>query len=145
MKSEPSVYSIDDLARDRRTGWEGVRNYQVRNMLRDEMHQGDLAFFYHSSCPEPGIAGLMTIAGPARPDPSQFDRRSDYYDPRSRREDPTWLLVEVVFRQKFPRVITLAELKAERALAGMALLRPGNRLSIMPVTPAQKDVILSLL
>ncbi len=145
MKSEPDVYSIDDLKRDRRTGWDGVRNYQVRNLFRDEMRKGDLAFFYHSSCPEPGIAGIMVVDGAAVPDPSQFDPESDYYDPASRRDDPRWLMVYVRFRRKLPRVITLDELRAAPGLASLPVLRRGNRLSVTPVGTAQWERILSLI
>jgi predicted RNA-binding protein with PUA-like domain len=137
MKSEPSVYGIDDLARDRRTSWDGIRNYQVRNMLRDEFAPGDRAFFYHSSCDDPGIVGTMEVAGCAVPDPSQFDRKSDYYDPRSTRDNPTWLAVEVAFARKLPRVITLDDLKSVSDLRAMQVLRRGNRLSITPVTVAE--------
>lgn len=144
MKSEPDVYGIDDLERDRRTTWDGVRNYQVRNMFRDDMGPGDLALFYHSSCPVPGVAGIMKISGAARPDPTQFDRKSPYFDPRSRREDPAWLSVEVSFERRLPRIITLDELRAVPALAGMQLLRRGNRLSVTPVTAAEWKAILAL-
>jgi len=145
MKSEPDAYSIDDLKRDRRTGWDGVRNYQVRNLFRDEMRQGDLAFFYHSSCPDPGIAGIMAVDSAAVADPSQFDPRSDYYDPASRRDDPRWLMVYVRFRRKLPRVVTLDELRAARGLAALPVLRRGNRLSVTPVSAAQWQRILGLL
>ena len=137
MKSEPSVYGIDDLVRDRRTAWDGVRNYQVRNFMRDAMRPGDLAFFYHSSCPEPGVAGTVRIVGAARPDPTQFDPRSAYHDPKSTRDAPAWLTVEVELVRRYPRVVGLAELRATRALAGLAILRRGNRLSVTPVTAAE--------
>ena len=145
MKSEPSVYGIDDLERDGQTSWDGVRNYQVRNLIRDEMRKGDRAFFYHSSCPEPGIAGIMEIAGPARPDPTQFDRRSEYHDPKSSREAPTWLTFDVRFVRRLPRVIPLAELRQQKALARMPILQKGNRLSITPITAAEWKHILGLL
>lgn len=145
MKSEPSVYGIDDLQRDGTTAWEGVRNYQVRNLIRDEMQPGDLAFFYHSSCPEPGIAGIMTIAGPGKADPSQFQANSPYYDPKSKPAAPTWLAVDVRFVRKLPRVIGLDELRSHKALAGMLVLRRGNRLSISPVTPAEWRAIEGLI
>lgn len=144
MKSEPDVYSIDDLKRDRRERWEGVRNYQVRNMMRDEMRKGDLAFFYHSSCPEPGIVGIMRVARAAYPDDTQFDRRSKYYDPKSDPAEPRWLMVDVSFRRKLKRPITLKELKERRELADFPLLRRGNRLSIMPVSAAEWEFILDL-
>lgn len=134
LKSEPSVYGIDDLVRDRRTSWEGVRNYQVRNFMRDVMRPRDLGFFYHSSCPEPGIAGTVRIRGEARADPTQFDRKSPYYDPKSRPDAPTWLTVEVDLVACYPRIVGLDELRAVPALRGLATLRRGNRLSITPVT-----------
>jgi predicted RNA-binding protein with PUA-like domain len=145
MKSEPSVYGIDDLERDGRTTWDGVRNYQVRNLMRDEMRAGDQAFFYHSSCAEPGVVGVMELAGAARPDPTQFDPGSDYFDPKSTRDEPRWLTVEVRFRQRLPRVIGLDELRKPRPLADLPVLRRGNRLSVTPVTPVQWRAILALL
>lgn len=146
MKSEPDVFGIDDLeARPGQTEpWDGVRNYQVRNMMRDEMRPGDAAFFYHSNCEVPGIVGVMEIAGEARPDPTQFDPDSDYYDPRSDPQQPRWLLVEVRFLRRFRRTIPLAELKERPELADLALVRRGNRLSVMPVTPDQWAFILGL-
>jgi predicted RNA-binding protein with PUA-like domain len=144
MKSEPTVFSIDDLARVRVTPWEGVRNYQARNFMRDGMRKGDLAFLYHSSCDVPGIMGVMEICREAYPDPSQFDLRSPYYDPASRPDDPRWLMVDVRYRRRLPRAITLAELRTHRELAALALLRRGNRLSIMPVTGKQWQFILAL-
>lgn len=145
MKSEPSVYGIDDLARDRRTTWDGVRNYQVRNMMRDQMQPGDEAFFYHSSCDEPGIVGIMAIVAQALPDATQFDPKSEYYDPKSTRAEPRWLTVEVAFRRRLPRVIGLDDLRDVKALAGLPVLRRGNRLSVTPVQPAEWRAILALL
>jgi len=138
MKSEPAEFSIDDLgaARERTTAWFGVRNYQARNFMRDEMQVGDLAFFYHSSCPEPGIAGVVRVSKPAYPDASQFDRKSPYYDPKSTRAAPRWLNVDVTLVEK-TRLVPLAELRARRELASMRLLQRGNRLSITPVTAAE--------
>jgi len=138
MKSEPDEFSIDDLARapGRTTPWFGVRNYQARNFMRDAMQVGDRAFFYHSSCPEPGIAGIAEVARAAYPDASQFDRKSPYYDPASKRAAPRWLNVDMRLVEKTP-FVHLAELRAHAALAGMRTLRPGNRLSITPVTPAE--------
>ena len=138
MKSEPDECSIDDAlaAPGRLTPWTGVRNYQARNILRDQMRIGDGVLFYHSSCAEPGIAGLAEVATAARTDPTQFDRKSDYYDPKSRREAPRWVLVEVRALKK-TRLIPIAELKAHKALAKMWTLRPGNRLSITPVSEAE--------
>lgn len=144
MKSEPDVYGVDHLVRDGTTTWGGVRNYQVRNMFRDQFRPGDTAFFYHSSCPQPGIVGTMRVVGVAHPDPTQFDRRSEYHDPRSPRDNPVWLAVEVRLEQRFPRTITLDELRRVPQLAEMPLLRRGNRLSVTPVTPAQWKLILDL-
>ena len=143
MKSEPSVYGIDDLQRDKRTSWGGVRNYQVRNMFRDDFAKGDLAFFYHSSCDEPGIVGTMTVAGPGYPDPTQFDRLSEYFDPKSRPETPTWLAVDVRFGTRFQRRLSLDTLRQLPGLAGLQLLRRGNRLSVTPVTAAEARLILA--
>ena len=146
MKSEPAVFSIDDLARrpGRRASWNGVRNYQARNMLRDEMQPGDRAFFYHSSCDEPGVAGIMKIVSGGHADASAFDRRSDYFDAGSTRVAPRWYTVDVQLQRKFKRVITLPELRAQPALADLALLRRGNRLSVLPVSAKEWKCILSL-
>jgi predicted RNA-binding protein with PUA-like domain len=144
MKSEPDAYSIDDLERDGRDMWDGIRNYQARNMMRDDMRVGDKVFFYHSNCKEPGIVGIAKVASKPYPDPTQFDPESKYYDPKSSEDDPRWLLVDVEFVRKLSRTITLAELKAQPLLDGMILLRRGNRLSIMPVDKAHWDHILGL-
>lgn len=143
MKSEPTAFSIDDLAQRGTEPWDGVRNYQARNYLR-QMRVGDKAFFYHSNCAEPAIVGVVEVVTEAYPDPSQFDPDSPYFDPKSSREAPRWSLVEVRFERKLARPITLRELKADPALAGLALLQRGNRLSVMPVTPAQWRHILAL-
>ena len=132
MKSEPDVYSIDDLERDGRAEWEGVRNYQARNFMR-EMKRGDLVLFYHSNAKPPGVAGLAEVVGEARPDPHQFDPNSPYYDPKSKPDDPRWDLVEVGFVEKFEAPVPLAALKAEPALADMPVVRKGMRLSVMPI------------
>jgi len=134
VKSEPDEFSIDDLAAapGRKTAWSGVRNYQARNFMRDRMRVGDKAFFYHSSCPEPGIAGIAEIASEPYPDATQFDARSPYFDSASRREAPRWFNVEVRFVRK-TRLVGLAELRTRKELSGMRLLAPGNRLSITPV------------
>ncbi|WP_158880270.1 EVE domain-containing protein [Rhodanobacter sp. L36] len=144
MKSEPETFSIDDLKRKRVEAWDGVRNYQARNFMRDVMKPGDKVFFYHSNCAEPGIAGLAEVASDSYPDPSQFDAKSHYFDPKSSREDPRWMLVDVEFVKKLKRVITLDELKGHAALDEMLLLRKGNRLSVMPVAAAEWRYILTL-
>ncbi|MBC7803425.1 MAG: EVE domain-containing protein [Candidatus Parcubacteria bacterium] len=138
MKSEPDECSIDDaLAAPRRiTPWTGVRNYQARNYMRDAMRVGDGVLFYHSSCPEPGVAGIAEVASAPYPDPSQFDRKSPYYDPKSDPAAPRWSCVDVKALKKI-RLVSLAELHAHAALKKMWTLRPGNRLSITPVTPAE--------
>ncbi len=135
MKSEPDECSIDDVlaAPGRVTPWSGVRNYQARNFMRDEMRVGDGVLFYHSSCAEPGIAGLAEVASEPYPDKSQFDPKSDYYDPQSKKENPRWINVDVRARRK-TRLVSLHELKRHKALADMRVLRPGNRLSITPVS-----------
>jgi predicted RNA-binding protein with PUA-like domain len=144
MKSEPDTFSIDDLKRKKHEAWDGVRNYQARNFMRDDMRVGDSVFFYHSNCAEPGIAGLAEVASDAYPDPSQFDPKSKYFDPGSSRDNPRWMLVDVKFVKKLKRVITLDELKDHKALADMRLLRKGNRLSVMPVEAAEWRYVLEL-
>jgi len=138
MKSEPGEFSIDDLlaAPGRRTAWSGVRNYQARNFMRDDMRTGDGVLFYHSSCAEPGVAGIAQVATNAYPDESQFDRKSPYYDPKATRAAPRWFNVDVRGVKK-TRLVPLAELRAQRSLAKMWLLRPGSRLSITPVSAAE--------
>jgi len=146
MKSEPDVFSIDDLkAMPGRTDkWEGVRNYQVRNMMRDEMAVGDLAFFYHSNCKEPGIAGIIRIVRRGYPDFTAFDPQARYFDPKSDPSNPRWYMVDVRFVRKLKRVIPLSELKTHHALSELPLLRRGNRLSIIPVSNEHWDYILAL-
>jgi predicted RNA-binding protein with PUA-like domain len=136
FKSEPSAYGIADLARDGVTAWTGVRNYQARNLMRDAMRPGDRGFFYHSSCAAPGIVGTVEVAGPAYADPTQFDRKSRYYDPGATRSEPRWLNVDVRFLSS-TRVVGLEELRGRKALKKMQVLQRGNRLSISPVTPAE--------
>jgi predicted RNA-binding protein with PUA-like domain len=135
VKSEPDVFSIDDLARDRTTSWEGVRNYQARNAMI-EMQLGDLALYYHSNAGPSGVAGICEIVKLAYPDPAQFDPKSEYYDSGSKPEDPRWKMVDVGFVEKLPRTISLDELKAEPALEGMIVLQKGTRLSVTPVSKA---------
>ncbi len=144
MKSEPDAYSIDDLERDRMQPWDGVRNYQARNMMRDEMKPGDKAFFYHSSCEVPAVVGIMKIASQAYPDPTQFDRRSKYFDPKSTEENPRWYLVDVAFERKLKRPITLKEIKNEPSLEGFTLTRRGNRLSVFPVSKEHWRAVLAM-
>ena len=144
MKSEPETYSIDDLERDGREMWDGIRNYQARNMMRDDMRIGDDVFFYHSNCKEPGIVGIAKVASEPYPDPTQFDPESRYFDPKSNADDPRWCLVDVEFVRKLARILTLAELKAQSGLDGLILTRKGSRLSIMPVDQQHWDRILRL-
>jgi predicted RNA-binding protein with PUA-like domain len=144
MKSEPDVYSIDDLARDGREKWDSIRNYQARNMMRDDMRIGDEIFFYHSSCAEPAIVGISRVCSKPYPDPTQFDRKSKYYDPKSTQDEPRWILVDVEFVRKFKHPIPLTEIKSHTELADMILTRRGNRLSIMPVEQQHWDFILNL-
>jgi predicted RNA-binding protein with PUA-like domain len=148
MKTEPSTFSIEDLAKAPRktTMWDGVRNFQARNMLRDTMKKGDQALLYHSSCDVPGVVGLLEIAKTAYPDPTQFDAKHDHYDPKSDRENPQWYVVDVRLVRPLRRIITLDELREHAAtkLDGMLLLRRGNRLSITPVDAKHWRFILSL-
>ena len=146
MKSEPDECSIDDVlaAPGRKTPWSGVRNYQARNFMLKEMQVGDGVLFYHSSCPEPGIAGLAEVASKAYPDKTQFEKKSPYYDPASKKDAPRWFNVDVRALKK-TRLVSIAELKAETALSKMITLRPGNRLSITPVTEAEWKHIQKLL
>ena len=138
MKSEPDECSIDDVlaAKGRITPWSGVRNYQARNFMRDEMRIGEGVLFYHSSCPEPGIAGIAEIASAAYTDKTQFDPKSPYYDPKSKKDAPRWVNVDVRALRK-TRLVPLAELRKHKALARMRTLQPGNRLSITPVSEAE--------
>ena len=146
MKSEPDVFGIDHLKNrpGRTEHWDGVRNYQARNMMRDEMKQGDLVFFYHSNCAEPGIVGIMQVVREGYPDYTAFDPQQKYYDPKSAPDKPRWYMVDVQYQRKTRRVITLAELKQRRELQDCPLVRKGNRLSIMPITGQQWDLILQL-
>ncbi len=148
IKSEPDVFSIDDLKAQGKPGtpWDGVRNYQARNMLRDAMRIGDGILYYHSNCAEPGIVGLAEVASAAYPDPTAFDPKSDYYDPKGDPESPRWYLVDVRYIRHLRRPLPLTELKthADGPLAELALVHRGNRLSVMPVTPEQWAFILGL-
>ena len=146
MKTEPGEFGIDDLAkRPRKTEpWDGVRNYQARNMMRDEMKKGDRVFVYHSNCEAPGIVGIARVVREGYPDPTAFDPEDRHYDPKSDPDNPRWYLVDVKFERKLRRTIPLTELKAQAALEGMALVRRGNRLSVMPVSEREWEYILSL-
>ncbi|SFM43906.1 Predicted RNA-binding protein, contains PUA-like domain [Ectothiorhodospira mobilis] len=144
MKSEPEVFGIDDLERVGVEPWEGVRNYQARNLLRDEMQAGDLAFLYHSNCKVPGIAGIMRIARGGYPDDTAWTPGHRYHDPRSTPENPRWFRVDVAFERRLGRIIPLSELKQAPELSAMPLVRRGNRLSVLPVSPQEWDFILSL-
>jgi predicted RNA-binding protein with PUA-like domain len=148
MKSEPDVFGIDDLAKAKNgtSAWDGVRNFQARNFLRDEMEVGDLAFFYHSSCEIPGIVGIMKIVREGYPDETQFDPKNDHFDPASKREAPRWYVVDVKFEKKFARIVSLDELRKHSTgkLKDMIVLKRGNRLSITPVTKSEWDFINSL-
>ncbi|MFO1225857.1 EVE domain-containing protein [Roseateles sp.] len=144
MKSEPEEASILDLQSAGTLPWTGVRNYQARNFMRDAMRIGDGVLFYHSSCPEPGIAGLAEVASTAYPDATQFDPKSKYFDPKSSPESPRWLHVDVRWRQT-TRLLSLAELREAPELASLRILQRGNRLSITPVTPAEWAAVLKRL
>ncbi len=146
MKSEPDAFSIDDLERVGVEPWNGVRNYQARNFMRDGMQVGDGVLFYHSNCAVPGIVGIAKVASRAYPDPTQFDKKSDYYDPKSTPEEPRWMLVDVAFGRKLKRTIALDEIKQHASALGegFALTSRGSRLSVMPVTAAQWKYLLSL-
>jgi predicted RNA-binding protein with PUA-like domain len=148
LKTEPTSFGIEDLAKAKAgtTTWDGVRNYQARNMLRDQIKRGDLAFFYHSSCKVPGITGVVEIVKAGYPDSTAFDRRDPHFDPDSDPADPTWYMVDVRLKRKFRHVITLTDLRthAGSALRSLQLLKRGNRLSVMPVTKQEWDFILTL-
>lgn len=133
IKSEPHVYGIGQLKKEKRAEWDGVRNYQARNMMRDDMQIGDLALYYHSNCAEPGVVGVARVASEPYPDPTQFQKRSKYYDEKSKKEDPRWILVDFEFVTELTEKVNLAAMKADPRLAGMLCLRKGNRLSITPV------------
>ncbi|NKB64850.1 MAG: EVE domain-containing protein [Gammaproteobacteria bacterium] len=144
MKSEPDAFSIDDLQKVGTEPWDGIRNYQARNFMRDDMKIGDLVFFYHSSCKIPGIVGLMEVASESYPDFTAFDSNEKYFDSRSNPEKPTWMMVDVKFVQKLAVPITLQSLKQNPKLDGMRLLQKGNRLSIMPVEKVHWDTIMDM-
>jgi predicted RNA-binding protein with PUA-like domain len=148
LKSEPDTFGVDQLARARgkRTSWEGVRNFQARNYLRDGLKKGDQAFFYHSSCAVPGIVGIVEVVREGYPDPTAFDPEDDHYDPKSTRSDPTWYTVDIRLVRRLQRVITLEELRGHAGgkLKDLKLLQRGNRLSVLPVSDRDWRFILSL-
>lgn len=142
MKSEPNVYSIDDLRRDKRTAWNGVRNYQARNHMR-AMKKGDLVLFYHSNADPTGVAGVAKVVKEAYPDPTQFDRRSEYHDPKSSKDDPRWWLVDVAFAARFAEPVPLATIKADKRLVEMVLVN-NSRLSVQPVREKEFEHVMEL-
>lgn len=144
MKSEPDVYSIDALRRDKRTAWEGVRNYQARNSMRDDMKIGDRVLYYHSNAEPSGVAGVAEVVREAYPDPHALDPASHYHDPKSTSENPIWVTVEIAFVERFPSVVPLAAMKAEPALAGMEVTRKGSRLSVQPVDAAHFEKVVAM-
>ena len=144
MKNEPEDYSIDDLAKDKTEPWDGIRNYQVRNMIRDEMRLGYNAFFYHSNCETPGIYGQMTICREAYVDHTAFDEKAKYYDPKSIKDAPRWLMVDVKFKKKFNKIVSLKELKSYKELSQMRVVQRGNRLSITKLEKKEWDFIIKL-
>lgn len=144
FKSEPDVYSIDDLKRDKTTFWDGVRNYEARNYLRDKVKIGDQVFFYHSNCDEPGIYGLCEVVKEAYPDFTQFDPGNKHFDPRSKPDNPAWFMVDVKFIEKFEKPVLLDELKRKPELKNIRLLQKGNRLSIIPINEKEFNIILKM-
>jgi len=146
IKSEPDAFSIDDLRNmpGKKDHWDGIRNYQARNIMRDDMKKGDMAFFYHSSCKIPGIVGTVEIVREAYADHTALDPKSNYFDPKATEQEPRWCMVDVKYRKKFKNIITLESLKQNKKLAKMTLLKKGNRLSIMPVSAEQWDWILAM-
>jgi len=144
MKSEPSTYTIDDLKRDGASNWEGVRNFQARNFMRDEMRIGDLALFYHSVIIPPGVAGVCRINRESFPDYTALDQKSQYFDPKASPDNPIWMMVQVEFVEKFPHFVTLDELRANPLLEGLKVLQKGSRLSITPVEPHHFKLICKL-
>ncbi len=144
VKSEPEVYSIDSLEKDMETPWEGVRNYQARNFMRDSMCVGDKVLFYHSNADPTGVAGVATVSSPPIPDETQFNKKSEYFDPKATPQKPNWICVKIAFKEKFKTIITLAEIKSNKALKDMVLVQPGSRLSVQPVTQKQFETILGM-
>ncbi len=144
MKSEPSAYSIDDLVKDKRTHWDGVRNYQARNFMRDEMKVGDKVLFYHSNAKPTGVVGVCEIVKEGYPDFTAFDPEEGHYDPKSNLDKPTWMMVDIKLIEKLPRIVTLEEIKKNSKLQNMKLVQRGNRLSVMPVEKKEFDIIVKI-
>lgn len=145
MKSEPDVFSFADLKKKKSEPWTGVRNYQARNFMRDDMKVGDIVFFYHSSCEIPGVAGIATVASAPYPDPTQYEKKSEYFDPKATKENPRWILIDVKFERDLKRYLPLDEIRTIKGLSEMRLLQKGNRLSILPVTPSEAEIILKII
>jgi len=144
MKSEPESFSIDDLKNNKTEPWDGVRNYQARNFMRDDMKKGDLVLFYHSSCKEIGVVGVMTVHKESYPDHTQWDQSSKYFDPSATKDKPRWFMVDVKFKKKLKKAVLLADIKARKKLKDMRLIQKGNRLSIMPVKKSEFEEILKM-
>lgn len=144
LKTEPQSYAIDDLERDGRTSWDGVRNYQARNFMRDDMHIGDDVLIYHSSADPSGVVGLARICREAYPDATALDRNDSHHDPKASKDNPIWMMVDIQFVAKFPHVVSLEQLKANKDLAGMAVLQRGQRLSVQPVDAKHFQVVKKL-
>ena len=144
MKSEPSTYSIDTLKKEKKTLWDGVRNYQARNFMMKDMKMGDLILFYHSSTTPPGVAGMAEVSKGAQADPTQFNKKSEYFDPKALRETPRWFCVEVKFLKKFKNFVPLQELRNQKGLEDMLVLKKGQRLSIQPLTKKQFHIVCQL-
>ena len=146
FKSEPDAFSISDLKaiKGKKDHWDGIRNYQARNLMRDQMVKGDLGFFYHSSCKVPGIVGIVEVVKAAYPDHTSWDPEAKYYDPKSSPDNPRWVMIDVKFRQEFKEIISLEQLRTVPKLEGMALLQKGSRLSIQPVTKAHWNTIVKM-
>ncbi|MEO1131164.1 MAG: EVE domain-containing protein [Cyanobacteria bacterium J06639_1] len=144
MKSEPQAYSIEDLERDRVTPWDGVRNYQARNLMRDRMKVGDRVLFYHSNAKPPGVVGLARVSRLAYPDFTAWDKEDNHYDPKSTPDNPIWMMVDVEFVEKFPRLVSLSDLKARDDLTGMLVTKRGMRLSVQPVEPEHFEIVCQL-
>jgi len=144
IKSEPDVYSIDDLQKDKKTFWDGVRNYQARNFMRDEMKKGDQVIFYHSNTEPPGAVGICEVVKEGYPDFTAFDPDDKHYDPKSKEDNPTWIMVDVKFVNKFNKPVSISEIKENPKLKNMKLVQRGNRLSVMPVTKTEFDEIVKM-